>query len=387
MKNEKIKLNIKALTGAEAVAEAMRQINPSVVSIYPITPQTPIIEKFSKFVANGLVDSEIITVESEHSAMSAVVGAQASGVRAMTATSSQGLALMWEILGIASGLRLPIVMPVVNRALSAPLNIHCDHSDSMGCRDFGWIQIYSENNQEAYENILLAMKVAEQVKLPAMVMQDGFITSHCVEAVKILPDKIVQKFLEKYQPAYSLLDIKNPITVGSFISQPCFFEIKCQQIKAMEQVKKVYLQTGKEFSRITKRKYEYFEKYKLDDAEYGIVVMSSTAGTVKAVVDKMRSIGFKVGLLKPILFRPFPYQEIAQALAHLKAVAILDRSVSVGAFPPLYSEIVNCQLLNVKCQSYIFGLGGQDIFEKDIEKVFMDLLNKKINKKEIKYIK
>ncbi|MFH1838554.1 MAG: pyruvate ferredoxin oxidoreductase [Candidatus Kuenenbacteria bacterium] len=383
------KENVKALTGAYAVAEVMRQINPGVVSIYPITPQTPIIEKFSQFATDGLVDSEIIEVESEHSAMSAVVGAQASGVRAMTATSSQGLALMWEILSIASGLRLPIVMPVVNRALSAPLNIHCDHSDSMGCRDLGWIQIFSENNQEVYENILLAIKVAEQVKLPAMVMQDGFITSHCVEAVKILSDKIVQKFLGEYKPAYSLLDTKNPISVGSLVSQPYYFEVKCQQIQAMEQVKKVYLQAGKEFSKITKRKYEYFEKYKLDDAEVGIVVMSSTAGTAKAVINQMRKKGLKVGLLKPILFRPFPYQEIAQALSHLKAVAVLDRSVSFGGFPPLYSEILNSlQVMNCKLQtaSYIFGLGGQDIFEKDIEKIFNDLLKGKINEKEIKYI-
>ena len=386
------------MTGAEAVAEAMKQINPGVVSIYPITPQTPIIEKFSQFAAKKLVDSEIVLTESEHSAMSVVVGAQASGVRAMTATSSQGLALMWEILGIASGLRLPIVMPVVNRALSSPLNIHCDHSDSMGCRDFGWIQIFSENNQEVYENILLITKIAEHVKLPAMVMQDGFITSHCVEAVKILPDKIVQKFLGKYNSAYSLLNIKNPISLGSIFSQPHFFKIKIQQIQAMEQVKKIYLKIGKEFSKITKRKYEYFEKYKLNDAEVGIVVMSSTAGTVKSVVDKMRKKGFKVGLLKPILFRPFPYQEIAKALSHLKVIAVLDRSVSPGAHPPLYSEIVNCQLSNVKCQSYVFGLGGQDIFEKDIEKIFKDLLKfqisniklqilKKINEKEIKYIK
>jgi len=382
-----IKFNIKALTGAYSAAEAMRQINPGVVSVYPITPQTPIIEKFSQFKVNGLVDSEIIMVESEHSLMSATVGAQASGVRAITATSSQGLALMWEILSIASGLRLPIVMPIVNRALSAPLSIYCDHSDSMGCRDLGWIQIYSENNQEVYENILLAIKVAEQVKLPAMIMQDGFITSHCVEAVKIFPDKIIQKFLGKYKPEYSLLDTKNPITVGSFISQPSYFAVKHQQIQAMEQVKKIYLKIGKEFSKITGRKYEYFEKYKLDDAEIGIVVMSSTAGTVKSVVDQMRKKGHKVGLLKPILFRPFPYQEIAQALSHLKMVAVLDRSVSFGAFPPLYSEIINCKVLNIKCQSYIFGLGGHNIFEKDIKKVFKDLLDGKINTKEIKYIK
>jgi pyruvate ferredoxin oxidoreductase alpha subunit len=386
MKKKIIKLNIKALTGAQAVAEAMRQINPGVVSVYPITPQTPIIEQFSQFVTNGLVDSEIIMVESEHSAMSATVGAQASGVRAMTTTSSQGLALMWEILSIASGLRLPIVMPIVNRALSAPLNIHCDHSDSMGCRDLGWIQIFSENNQEVYENTLLAVKLAEQVKLPAMVMQDGFITSHCIEAVKIFPDKIVVKILGKYKPEYSLLDIKNPITLGSFISQPNYFVTKYQQIQAMEQVKKVYLKIGKKFSKITGRKYDYFEKYKLDDAEVGIVVMSSTAGTTKAVINQMRKKGFKVGLLKPILFRPFPYQEITQALSHLKAVAVLDRSTSPGSFPPLYSEIVNCQMSINKCQSYIFGLGGQDIFEKDIEKVFKDLLTGKINREKIKYI-
>ncbi|MBI4653254.1 pyruvate ferredoxin oxidoreductase [Candidatus Kuenenbacteria bacterium] len=377
-------MKIKALTGAQAVAEAMRQINPGVVSIYPITPQTPIIENFSQFAVNGQVDSEIVRVESEHSALSLAIGAQASGVRAMTASSSQGLALMWEILSVASGLRLPIIMPVVNRALSAPINIHCDHSDSMGCRDLGWIQIYSENNQEVYENILLAIKVAEQVKLPAMIMQDGFITSHCLEAVKIFSDKIVQKFLGEYKSEYSLLDTKNPISFGPTVSQPNYFIAKCQQIQAMEQAKKVYLKIGKEFSKITKRKYEYFEKYKLDDAEVGIVVMSSTAGTVKAVVNQIRKKGFKVGLLKPILFRPFPYQEIAQALSHLKVVAVLDRSASFGASPPLYTEIVNSfsvKSYQLKAISYIFGLGGQDIFEKDIEKVFKDLLAGKIDEK------
>ncbi|MEK9130281.1 MAG: pyruvate ferredoxin oxidoreductase [Patescibacteria group bacterium] len=379
MANENFKKKI--LTGAYAAAEAMRQINPGVVSFYPITPQTPIIEKYSQFVAKGLVDSEIIEVESEHSAMSAIVGAQASGVRAMTATSSQGLALMWEILGIASGLRLPIVMPVVNRTLSSPLNIHCDHSDSMGCRDLGWIQIFSENNQEVYENILLAMKVAEQIKLPVMVMQDGFITSHCVEIVKIFSDKIIQNFLGEYNPAYSLLDTKNPISIGSLISQPYYSEIKFQQIQAMNQVKKKYLQIGKEFSKITKRKHEYFEKYQLDDAEVAIVCMSSTAGTVKATINKMRKKGFKVGLLKPILFRPFPYQEILQALSHLKAVTVLDRSTSLGAHPPLFGEILNSVNHDILVTSYIFGLGGEDIFESEIEEIFKKMLVGKIYKK------
>lgn len=381
------KNKFQALTGGYAAAESMRQINPEVVAAYPITPQTPIIERFSQFVADKKVDTEFVCVESEHSALSATVGASASGVRAMTATSSQGLALMNEILSVASGLRLPIVMPMVNRALSAPINIHCDHSDSMSTRDLGWIQIFCETAQEAYEYTFLALKLAEKVLLPVMVMQDGFFTSHNVEPVEIYPDEVIKKFIGQYKPKNYLFDLEKPITVGPLVLPDYYFEIKYQEIEAMGEAKKVYLEVGKELKKITGNNYPYFEKYKLDDAEVAIVVSSSSAGTAKVVIDKLRKEGKKVGLLKSILFRPFPQNEIKESLKHLKTLAVLDRSVSFGGEAPLFSEIKNALYpldKKPKLQSYVFGLGGRDLFEKEIEEVFDQLLKNKIG--EVKYI-
>lgn len=382
------KNNYQALIGGHATAEAMRQINPEVVAAYPITPQTPIIEKFAEFVAGKKVDTEFVCVESEHSALSATVGASAAGVRAMTATSSQGLALMNEILSVASGLRLPIVMPMVNRALSAPINIHCDHSDSMSTRDLGWIQIFCETAQEAYEYTFLALRLAEKVLLPVMVMQDGFFTSHNVEPVEIYSDQTIKKFIGQYKPKYFLLDIEKPITIGPLALADYYFEIKYQEIEAMEEARKVYLETGKELKKVTGNDYPYFEKYKLDDAEAAIVVSSSSAGTTKTVIDKLRKEGKKVGLLKPILFRPFPQNEIRDSLKHLKSLAVLDRSVSFGSDAPLFSEIKNALYFldkKPRLQSYVFGLGGRDLFEKEIEEVFDELLKNKAAEK-VKYI-
>ncbi|MCK4968040.1 MAG: pyruvate ferredoxin oxidoreductase [Candidatus Aenigmarchaeota archaeon] len=390
----KIKQNnfkIVAITGAEASAQAMRQINPEVIAAYPITPQTPIIMKYAQFVADGVVDTELVPVESEHSAQSVVVGASAAGVRAMTATSSAGLALMGEILGVASGLRLPIVMNVVNRAISAPINIHCDHSDSMGTRDHGWIQIYCESAQEAYEYTLIAVRLAESkgVSLPVMIMQDGFITSHGVENVKLYSDSIVKKFLGKYHPKHSLLDTEHPVTVGPLVLPDYLFEIKRQQQEAIAIAKKNFLLIGKEFSKISGQVYNYFEKYRMNDAQAVIVTMSSTVGTVKQTVDNLRKQGKKVGLLKIKMFRPFPYMEVARVLKNIKIIGVLDRSFSFGAYPPLVSEIRNA-LFNLPnkqpiVQSYVFGIGGRDIKIEQISKVFQDLLAKKYNQK-IKYI-
>ncbi len=412
IKIKKPKLKYQALSGGEAVAEAMRQIDPEVVAIYPITPQTPIAETFAKFVSDGKVSTELIRVESEHSAMSATVGAAAAGVRAMTATSSQGLALMGEILFVASGLRLPIVMPVANRALSAPINIHCDHSDSMALRDSGWIQIYCENAQEAYDNTLIALKVAEnkKVRLPIIVAQDGFITSHSVENVLILPDKIVKKFIGKYTPDYPLLNIAHPVTYGALELPNYYFETKRQQIDAMEQAKKTLKKIDRDFFKLTGRRYNYFEEYKTKNAEFIIVVLGSTAGTTKEVVDKLRKKGLKVGVLKVRLFRPFPEKEITRVLGKTKKVAVLDRSVSFGSFGPLFTEIrsalfnlqknpafqrgikSSCNGVSGKAgskklfiQNYIYGLGGRDITPEDIEKVFQDLIKGDIKEK-IKYI-
>jgi len=369
-------------TGAQAAAYAMKQINPEVVAAYPITPQTSIMEEFSQYVADGDVDTEFIRVESEHSAMSATSGASAAGVRAMTATSSAGLALMFEIVGVTSGLRLPVVMNIVNRALSAPINIHCDHNDSMACRDSSWIQIYSENAQEVYENTLLALRLAEKVLLPVMVMQDGFITSHSVENVTLQDDNTVKKFIGNPPERPHLLDIEKPITIGPLQLFDYYFETKRQQADAMEQAYKEYPKLAKELSDITGTNHGFFEKYRLDDAEAAVITLNSTAGTAKAVIDKMREKGKKVGLLKLRLFRPFPYKEIAKALEKIKSIAVLDRSESYGANPPILAEIKNALFdssSKPSVQSCIFGLGGRDIWEKDIEKVFDDLLAGKIN--------
>ena len=382
----------KALTGAQAVAEAMRQANPDVVAAYPITPQTPIVEQFASFVANGIVDTEMIPVESEHSAMSCTVGAAAAGARAMCATASQGLALMWEVVAAVPGLRLPIVMPIVNRALSAPINIHCDHSDAMGATTIGWIQIYSENAQEAYENTLLAIRLAEHkdVLLPVMVMQDGFIISHGVENVEVFDDEAVKNFVGERKPDRYLLDVDHPYTIGPLALPDYYFEIKRQQEEAMENALNVYLEVGKELSKISGHDYPYFEEYKTDDAEAVIVILSSAAGTAKDAVDELRNEGKKVGLIKPKLFRPFPYKEMRKALERFKAIGVLDRSMAFGAYAPLYTEIRNALFESEnrpKLQSYIFGLGGKDIFKSDIKKVFDELLSGNLNPEEQRYIR
>ncbi|MFH2105613.1 MAG: pyruvate ferredoxin oxidoreductase [Parcubacteria group bacterium] len=380
----------KIMTGGEAVAEAMRQINPDVVSAYPITPQTPIIETFSQMVADGKVDTEYILTESEHSALSCVVGASAAGARAMTATASQGLAYMWEMLGATSGMRLPVVMAIANRALSSPLNIHCDHSDSMGARDQGWIQIFSENIQEVYENMLLAVRLSEhpEVLLPTMVMQDGFSTSHSAEIIEMLDDEAVKKFVGEFKPHKPLLNFSEPMTYGPVALPDTYFEVKRQQIEAIRTAKQKYLEVGSELSKITGNKYPYFEEYKLEDAEVALVTSSSTAGTIKEIVDGLRAQGKKVGLLKIKLFRPFPYEEIAAALAHIKTIGVLDRSPDFGAAAPFYGDIkigLADLAKSPQLQSYVFGLGGREIQLTEIEKVFAELLAGEVSK-ETKYI-
>jgi pyruvate ferredoxin oxidoreductase alpha subunit len=370
---------IVSLTGNDAVAEAMRQINPDVIAAYPITPQTEMMHKFAEFVADGLVKTEMVLVESEHSAMSACIGSSAAGARTMTATSACGLALMWEVLYVAAGMRLPIVMTDVNRALSAPINIHCDHSDSMGTRDSGWIQIFSENAQEAYDNVIQAMRIAEHpsVRLPVMVMMDGFIISHTNERLELLPDELVTKFVGDYKPKNYLLDIEHPATFGPLDLQDYYFEHRRQQAEAMRNSGKVILEIGKEYGKMAGRSYGYFEEYKMDGADLVIVCLGSTAGTTKAVVDKLRKQGKKVGLLKPRVFRPFPYQELAQALKNAKAIAVLDRSDSLNAFSgPLFSEVragLYDSAVSAKIVNYIYGLGGRDISLDEIEGVYADL--------------
>ena len=373
------------LSGNEAVATAMKQINPDCVAAYPITPSTEIPQYFSNFVANQSVTTEFIPVESEHSALSATIGASAAGGRAMTATSSQGLAYMYEMLNIAAGMRLPMTVICANRAISAPLNIHNDHSDSMGVRDAGFIQLYCENNQEAYDNTIMAVKITETVKIPVMVCYDGFITSHSVENITLMENEEINNFLGKYEPDEYLLDQNTNIAMGPLDMQKDFFKHRIELAEAMVKAKDEIIKISEEFAKITGRKYDLYEKYMLDDAYLGIIVLNSTAGTAKDVIDELRNNGIKAGLLKPRCFRPLPYAEIAKEVKNLKALAILDKSDSINAYSgPLFSEITSAMYtnnLNVPTVNYIYGLGGTDVTENDIQNVFNDLKEIAVNGK------
>ncbi len=383
-KGEKLKV---ALTGGAAAAEALRQINPDVMPVYPITPQTPIIETFAKFQAEQQVETEIITVESEHSMMSACIGASAAGTRTVTASSSQGIALMNEILPIASGLRLPILMIVSARALSAPINIHCDHSDVMSVRDTGWIQIFSENAQEVYDNVIIGLKLAETVKLPVMIIMDGFITSHSVENLEILPDKVVKRFIGKFKPEQPLLNVSNPVTYGPVALPDSYFEFKIDQEKAIKKVNSEYLKICAEYQKISGRENGLFYDYLCQETKNILVITGSAAGTARVVADKMWDSGKKVGVLKINLFRPFPYMEISRVFKSARNIAVMDRSLSFGSYPPIYSEIVKTinifnkpNLCKIKIGSFVYGLGGRDIFQKDIEEVFEKIITENFSK-------
>lgn len=366
---------MQAKTGNEAMAEAMRQINPDVCAAYPITPATEIMQIFAGFVNDGLVKTELITVESEHSAMSACMGSAAAGARTMTATSSQGLALMYEMLYIAAGYRLPIVMAEVNRALSGPINIHCDHSDTMGARDSGWIQIFSENPQEAYDNLIQCIRIAEHpdVLLPAWTSTDGFIISHGMENVLTYPDEAIQKFIGDYKPAFSVLNPKEPVTVGSADLQDYYFEHRRAAAQGMVNAKQAILDIGKEFGETFGTTYGFYEGYKLDDAEVAIVALGSTAGTARVAVDNLRERGIKAGVLKIRVFRPFPAEELAEALKHIPNIAVMDRSDIINAQGgPLAAELKAGLFdagLTPKVINYIYGLGGRDIHFTELEQI------------------
>ena len=370
---------ILGLTGDGAVAYAVKQCNVDVVAAYPITPQTLIVEEFSEYVHNGEVHTEFVCVESEHSAMSACVGASLTGARVFTATASQGLALMHEILYIASSLRCPIVMGVVNRTLSAPINIHCDHSDMMGSRDCGWIQVYVENAQEAYDWIIQAFKIAEdpEVLLPVTVNLDAFILSHSLEGVNTLEDEEVEKFVSTRKPVFRI-DPDKPTTIGALCLTDFFFETKRQHVEAMNKSPKTISQVNDEFASLAGRRYSFIETYGMDDAEAAIICLGSTAGTAKAVAKNMRAQGKKVGVIKPWVYRPFPEEQILKAIENVKALAVLDRACSIGApYGPLCSDIVAALYKeNVKLSVFnvIYGLGGRDMTPFNIEDIFNEAL-------------
>ena len=369
------------LSGNEAVAYAMKQINPDVMGAYPITPSTEIPQYFSTYVDNGEVDTLFIAVESEHSAMSTCIGAEAAGCRAISATSSCGLCYMTEMLYVAASDRLPITLAVSCRALSGPININNDHSDAMGVRDAGWLMLFAETNQEAYDNYLQAMRIAEtpDVRLPIMICQDGFITSHAVENILLEEDEKVKAFVGEYQPENYLLKHDNPLAVGPYDTCPYYMEHKMQQAVAMKNAKKAVLAVAADFEKTFGRHYGFFEEYRMEDAEAAIVLIGSTAGTARACVDQMRAAGKKVGMIKLRVFRPFPAEELAAALAHVKAVAVMDKSEGFsGTGGLVYAETAAAcydlenrpKLINV-----VYGLGGRDCTVSHVENVFNHLFH------------
>ena len=364
------------MSGNEAVAIALRQINPDVFPMFPITPSTEIPQYFANYVSNGLVDTEFITVESEHSSMSAAIGASAAGARALTATSSAGLAFMWEVLGVAASHRVPVVLAAVCRALTGPLNINCDHSDTMGARDSGWIQLYAETNQEAYDNMVMAYRIAEHkdVMLPIMICQDGFITSHAVMNMELLDDDVVKNFVGEYEPEDYLLNPNETYAVGPYAITDYYMESRKAQAHAMENAKQVIKDIAEEFEKISGRKYGLIEEYRMEDAEYAVVIIGSAAGTTKEAIDHMRENGEKVGLIKVRSFRPFPGEEIAASLKKCKAVAIMDRSESFSTNGgPLGAETMQA-MYTARCTALtidiMYGIGGRDVTVDDMINVY-----------------
>lgn len=366
------------LSGNEAIAFAMKQIDPDVMAAFPITPSTEIPQYFAQYVANGEVNTEFVPVESEHSSMSACIGAEAAGARAITATSSAGLALMYEMMYVAASCRLPITLACVNRALSGPININNDHSDAMGVRDCGWLMLFAETNQEAYDNYLQAMRIGEAVSLPIMICQDGFITSHAIENIELVETEKVKKFVGEYKPQHFLLNKDEPMAVGAYATPVYYMEAKRQQAQAMMDAKEVIKKVGAEFAAMTGREYGLIEKYMMDDAEEAIIIIGSSAGTAKEAIQNLRAQGKKVGLIKIRSFRPFPAEDIAEALKNVKAFAAMDKDDSFNAHcGPIFAEtaaaLYAAGISAPKGINYIYGLGGRDVRVESIEHVFAEL--------------
>ncbi len=367
------------IEASEAVALGVKMANPGVIGMYPITPQTHIVERLADYINDGELKSQIIFAESEHSSMSACIGASAAGVRTFTSTASQGLAYMHEVLFIASGMRLPIVMAVANRSLSAPINIWNDHQDSVSSRDSGWIQLYAESSQEAIDTAIQAYKIAEnqKVMLPVMVCIDGFTLSHVWEPVNVPDQKEVDDFLPKFKPLYTL-DPKKPVTMGPIGYPNSFMHFRQEQQKAMENALKVIEEVNKDFSKKFGRRYGngLADYYKIEDAKYALIAMGTVCSTARGVVDKMREQGKKVGLIKIKSLRPFPSESLVEFTQNLKGVAIIDRAVSPGCTPPLYIEVSSClkeKDCRIRVKGYVAGLGGRDVTEKIIEKAITNI--------------
>jgi pyruvate ferredoxin oxidoreductase alpha subunit len=364
---------LRLMTGGEAVAYAMRQIDPDVVPVYPITPQTPIIQGFAKHVAEGEAFAELVNVESEHSAMSAAIGSALAGARTMTATSSQGLALMAEIVYIAAAMRAPIVMAIGNRALSGPINIHCDHSDSMLIRDSGVLQLFAENAQEAYDLTVMAPRVAEHpdVRLPVLVCQDGFTITHSAEPIELVADDDVARFVGDYAVPHAVLDTEHPATQGPFAMPDYYFELRRQQARALETALEAFTEVATEYEELSGRNCGVLEAYRLDDAERAVVALGSSAGTIKDVVDELRDEGERVGVLKVVSFRPFPSERVAALLRTVGSVIVLDRADSPGGAAPLHAEVAAALYgSGIELRGHVYGLGGRDLHPEDVRRVF-----------------
>jgi len=374
-----------AINGDGAIALAWKQIDPDVCAAYPITPQTIIVERFSDYVADGEVKTEFVCAESEHSALTLCIASASAGARTVTATAAAGLAYLWEMLGIASGLRTPLTMAVTNRALSAPININCDHGDAMVSRDTGWVMIFAENVQEAYDNTIIAPRIAEHpdVQLPMMTCLDGFILTHAIERMTTVDTQAVKKFVGEYKAVHPLLDWKNPVTHGVMDGHDYYYEHRYQMEEAMQAALKVTEKVLKDFAKMTGRKYNVVEEYRCDDAEHVAICLGSTFGTMKETVDQMRAEGMKVGVIMPRLFRPFPMDKLAKAISGKKSVAVLDKFMSPGSYPPLFEDVVasaSGMKKSPKIFSYIYGLGGRDAKVTDLKTVFTDLAKNKAKK-------
>ncbi len=371
-----------AINGDSAIAMAWRQIDPDVCAAYPITPQTIIVEKFSDYVANGEVSTEFVCVESEHSALTVCTASASAGARTFTATSSQGLAYMWEMLPITSAMRVPIVMAVANRAISGPINIHNDHGDVMSARDCGWLQLFAENVQEAYDNAIMAPKIAEnhEIQLPIMTNLDGFILTHAIERMTPVETQDVKNFVGEYDPMYPLLSSEHPVTHGLMDSPEFYVEHKYQMVQAMEKAPKVIEKVFADFKKMTGREYHMVEQYMCDDAEYVAVILGSSYGTMKAAIDELRKEGTKAGACMPRVFRPWPADKLAKILGNKKAVAVMDKHLSIGSYGPMFPEVVAALSAGKsmpKMYNYIYGLGGKDTRVEDLKSVFNEMVHGK----------
>ena len=369
-----------AINGDNAVALAWKQIDPDVCAAYPITPQTIIVEKFAEYVANGEVDTEFVCVESEHSALTLCTSSCSAGARTFTATASQGLAYMWEMMPITSAMRTPLIMAVANRAVSGPININNDHGDAMSARDCGWVMLFSENVQEAYDNSIIAPRIAEHpdVQLPCMVNLDGFILTHAIERMTMVETADVKKFVGEYKPLYPLLDVKHPLSHGNMDGPDFYYPHKYQLVQAMDKALEVAEDVFKEFAELTGREYHLVEEYLCDDAEYVAVILGSSFGTMKAAIDELREMGLKVGCAMPRVYRPWPEAALAKLMAGKKGVAVFDKHLSVGAYGPMFPEVVTAAAeleALPKMYNVIYGLGGADATVSGFKKMMQEVVD------------